>query len=176
LKYPNTPGHKSNGASLDAAVAMRAKAPTIRERVLIDITANGPSTPTQIAKRTGITFLSVRPRVSELIAAGKIIKSEATRESPHGATEHYYALPSGDIPAPSKPDASPRKRLSEMTADEAASAAEKAMSRYGCAYDRGYERRRAGRCDKSATDEAKRHMDTYRACMRRVEELRVGET
>lgn len=94
MSYPVEPGYKTGGASQKAAVAIKGKAPTIAAQVLAHIQENGPSTPTQISQEIGRSFLSVRPRCSELYKRGKIKKTEWTKESPHGGTEHYYALAS----------------------------------------------------------------------------------
>lgn len=77
-RYPHAPGHKARATSRDAARAMRAKAPTLRDRVLAAITA-GEASADQVAFLLGQSILSIRPRVAELAAMGKIVDSGKRR-------------------------------------------------------------------------------------------------
>lgn len=74
--YPLThPGFKDRGpygTSKAAADGIAPKAPSLRERVLNRLLA-GPQTPEAVADALGQHFTVVRPRFSELRAAGLIV-------------------------------------------------------------------------------------------------------
>jgi hypothetical protein len=74
MAYPETPGFKAIGPSSEAARKVTQRAATVRERVLRLLQSEHPSsfTSDQIAARLKISFLSVRPRVSELRLEGEI--------------------------------------------------------------------------------------------------------
>jgi hypothetical protein len=74
MTYPDTPGLKAAGPSSDAAQKVTPHAVTVRERVLQFLRSVHPAsfTSDQIAVRLGISFLSVKPRVSELRLQGEI--------------------------------------------------------------------------------------------------------
>jgi len=67
--YPTTPGWKKRDTSIEAAVSIAARAPKLRDRVLATIKASGHHglTADQVAARLGISILSARPRLSELV-------------------------------------------------------------------------------------------------------------
>lgn len=75
--YPDAPGWKARETSRAAAEAIAPKAATIRERVYAALKVQ-PGTPEQIAKRIGETVMNVRPRCSQLSAAG-LIEDSGTR-------------------------------------------------------------------------------------------------
>lgn len=66
--YPASPGFKENTTSRDAARAISAKAPTLRNRVLAAIKDAGPAglTADEAADKLGETVHAVRPRLTEL--------------------------------------------------------------------------------------------------------------
>lgn len=74
MSYPDSPGFKAVGPSSEAAQKVTQRATTVRERVLQFLRSHHPAsfTPDQIADRLEISFLSVRPRVSELHLQGEI--------------------------------------------------------------------------------------------------------
>lgn len=74
MSYPDSPGFKAVGPSSEAAQEMTQRATTVRERVLLFLRSQHPAsfTPDQIADRLEISFLTVRPRVSELHLQGEI--------------------------------------------------------------------------------------------------------
>lgn len=76
FSYPNGPGWKARETSRAAAEAIAPKAATIRERVFAALKVQ-PGTPEQIAKRIGEAVMNVRPRCSQLAAAGLIEDSGA---------------------------------------------------------------------------------------------------
>jgi hypothetical protein len=81
MSYPDTPGLKAIGPSSEAAQKVTQRATTVCERrVLQSLRSEHPAsfTSDQIAARLEISFLSVRPRVSELHLQGEI-KPDGTR-------------------------------------------------------------------------------------------------
>jgi predicted ArsR family transcriptional regulator len=82
--YPDHPGHRGNTeasreTSLSAANKVASAAKTQRDKVLaalLEVYPQGLSSD-QIADTIGVIRYSVRPRISELVAAGKV---EATNE------------------------------------------------------------------------------------------------
>jgi hypothetical protein len=80
MSYPDTPGFKAIGPSSEAARKVTQHASTVRERVVQFLRLEHPASfkSDQIAARLGISFLSVRPRVSELHLPGEI-KPDGTR-------------------------------------------------------------------------------------------------
>lgn len=81
--YPNTPGTKRTGTSKLAADSMRARAPTLRDRVLQNLQFL-PMTADQVAMALGQSILSIRPRLSELVAQGKIVETSERRRNQSG--------------------------------------------------------------------------------------------
>jgi hypothetical protein len=80
MRYPDSPGFKSRGTSSLAARRIAPHAGALRERVLAFLKANHPAafTTDEVADRLETSFLSVRPRLSEL-RRGELI--EPTAES-----------------------------------------------------------------------------------------------
>src|SRR5262245_28724776 len=74
MTYPETPGYKAVGPSSEAAKKVTGHAATIRERVFQFLQSEHPAsfTSDQIATHLGISFQSVRLRVSELHRQGEI--------------------------------------------------------------------------------------------------------
>ena len=70
--YPDAPGWKGRDTSKAAAQAIAPKAQSLRERVLVAVTAQ-PGSPEQIARRIGVPLMNVRPRLSELAARGLVV-------------------------------------------------------------------------------------------------------
>jgi hypothetical protein len=87
--YPRRPGFKARGPSEEAARRVAGEASRLRTAVLVELrqSPNG-RTADEIAASLRRSILSVRPRVSELHADGKIEPSEERRrnESGHSAT------------------------------------------------------------------------------------------
>jgi predicted transcriptional regulator len=81
--YPNHPGHKGGETSRAAAEAVAATAPDVRRQVMAAIVAR-PSTPEEIASAIGVDLYTVRPRCSELKAAGLIEDSGSRRATKAG--------------------------------------------------------------------------------------------
>lgn len=101
--YPNQAGFKAEGTSRDAADSVDAgtlaadsvDAGTLRLAVLVVLQSHGPMTPDECAEKLGLSVLSVRPRFTELKAAGRIIYAGDRRKNRSGR----YAEVCSAIPA-----------------------------------------------------------------------------
>lgn len=82
MAYPNEPGFQNTDTSVAAAVAMRDKAPTLRECVLDCIEDSAGLASFEIAARLGKSYRSVQPRTSELRAVGSIKDTGKRRVDP----------------------------------------------------------------------------------------------
>ena len=84
--YPLSPGYKTGGTSRDAARAVSASAPLLRERVFATIRDAGARglTPDETAAAIGESVLGVRPRFSELGKTGRIIPTGERRTNQSG--------------------------------------------------------------------------------------------
>jgi len=84
--YPDSPGFKEPSASRDAAIAVSASSPLLRERVYAVIRAAGPEglTPDEAALRLTETVLAVRPRFSELAKKSRIAPTGERRRNISG--------------------------------------------------------------------------------------------
>ncbi|WP_298800142.1 hypothetical protein [uncultured Devosia sp.] len=91
--YPKVPGFKRGDTSHDAAKVMRERAPTLRERVLGEFRAFGPMTPDECATSLRASILSIRPRVSELVADGLVVDTGARRMNESGMSAKVYRVP-----------------------------------------------------------------------------------
>jgi hypothetical protein len=82
--YPNTAGFKEKGSTSQEAAA-RVDADNLRGAALIAIRAN-PSTADEVASALGLSVLTIRPRLSELRALGKIVPNGERRKNASGAS------------------------------------------------------------------------------------------
>lgn len=82
-RYPSAPGYKRGGTSKAAADSMKEKAPTLRQKVL-DVLFHQDLTADECAAEIGKSLLSVRPRLTELLALGKIADTGITRTNDSG--------------------------------------------------------------------------------------------
>jgi hypothetical protein len=82
MSYPNEPGFQNTDTSIAAAVAMRSRAPTVRECVLDCIEDSAGLATFEIAARLGKSYRTVQPRTSELRAVGAIKDSGKRRIDP----------------------------------------------------------------------------------------------
>jgi predicted ArsR family transcriptional regulator len=92
-QYPQLPGWKEPTTSRDAALAIYAPAKNLRERVLTLLQSLAPDdglTADQIAVRLQRSPLSIRPRVSELAAAGKVRQTGHRSKNESGMTAHRW--------------------------------------------------------------------------------------
>lgn len=85
--YNGAPGYKEPTTAKDAAHAIKGRAQTLRERAL-DYIRQHPSTPDEVAAALGETVLAIRPRITELLNAGKIRKSGRRRYNISGMGAH----------------------------------------------------------------------------------------
>ncbi|HKT53615.1 MAG TPA: hypothetical protein VJP88_04140 [Caulobacteraceae bacterium] len=69
--YPDAPGHKARDTAKAAADLIAPRERSLRARVYDEI-AKRPGTPEDIAERLGEAVHSIRPRCSQLAAAGLI--------------------------------------------------------------------------------------------------------
>jgi hypothetical protein len=86
-RYPSAPGFKVEGPSREAAEAIKPAAKTLRDRVLTlvqSLDQGEALTADQIAFRLKRSPLSVRPRVSELAASGKLVRTETRGKNESG--------------------------------------------------------------------------------------------
>ncbi len=86
--YPNQPGNKTGGTSLEAAESMIGQAATLR-RAVMGLLYQQPYifdglTADEAAARLGRSVLSIRPRFTELLAAGLIRDSGRVRKNASG--------------------------------------------------------------------------------------------
>lgn len=70
-RYPDGAGWKAPGPSQEAAETTDAD--RIRERVYRWLRANGPHTADETATGLGLSVLTARPRLSELLAHGRLV-------------------------------------------------------------------------------------------------------
>ena len=83
FKYPNTPGFKRRATSEDAADAIVVKAFTLREKVYQLLKAK-PMTADECAEWLEESVLTIRPRLSELAKAERIVDSRERRKNVSG--------------------------------------------------------------------------------------------
>ena len=90
-RYPHSPGSKTGGASAKAAEAMKSRAPSLKARAfaLIDAAPEG-MTADECAEALGCSASGMRPRLSELYAEGKVVKSARVRRNASGLDAHVY--------------------------------------------------------------------------------------
>lgn len=81
FSYPSAPGFTEPTTSRDAAKATAGRAPRLRERVFEAVQHAGPDglTADQAACALAENVLSVRPRVAELAAAGRLVRTGERR-------------------------------------------------------------------------------------------------
>jgi hypothetical protein len=82
VRYPYSPGFKSRGTSSLAARRIAPHAEALRDRVVAFLKANYPApfTADEVAERLDTSFLSVRPRLSEL-RRSELIEPTAERRA-----------------------------------------------------------------------------------------------
>ena len=92
FSYPNRPGWKESTTSRDAAEKVAARAPSLRDQVLQLLVNVWPAgmTADEVASAIGRTEFSVRPRLSELREAGKILPTTMTRPNKSGVQARVW--------------------------------------------------------------------------------------
>ena len=88
-------GYKAEGTSQEAADESAKSAPFWRLMVLQDLNVNGPATADEIAARLKSSPLTIRPRVSELRAAGKIHDTGNRRKNAYGKRAAVWSITKG---------------------------------------------------------------------------------
>jgi hypothetical protein len=85
-RYPNDPGCKTGGTSRAAARRIAPHAMALRDRVHDFLKENYPAsfTADEVPNRLGVSILSARPRVTELLRSGVIIKTASRRKNRSG--------------------------------------------------------------------------------------------
>lgn len=94
-RYPFAPGSKP-GAGRDtsqaAAVAITPRANALRERAYSVIAELQPISADGVAARMRLSVLSVRPRVSELAAAGRIMRADGRAKNESGQSAAMWRV------------------------------------------------------------------------------------
>ena len=89
--YPTERAYKAAGTSQEAAEAAAPGAATLCAWTL-QILQRGPSTPEAVAKELGRDILSIRPRFTQLKAAGLIEKTAERRRSACGRSSTVWRV------------------------------------------------------------------------------------
>ena len=84
MTYPHDPGYKADGTSMDAAQSVAQCASDGRLICLRALVVHGPMTADEVAERTGLDRLYVRPRMSELTKLGSIRANGQRRRNQSG--------------------------------------------------------------------------------------------
>jgi hypothetical protein len=85
IRYPDHPGSKTSGASEDAANKIADTARLLRGKAL-SVLMSRPCTADEVAAELGVSVLSCRPRISELLKQGKIEDTGIRRRNESGQT------------------------------------------------------------------------------------------
>lgn len=91
-RYPSAPGFKDRDTSKQAAAAIAPVAATVRDLVADCYLFWGPMTADEVAGRLGLSILTVRPRVTELVKLGVIVDSGTRRRNASGRTAKVYQI------------------------------------------------------------------------------------
>ncbi len=92
MNYPFIPGFKPTApaTSREASPSCESAA-TLRARCIQSL-AICPGTADEIADRLGVSFLSIRPRISELRAQGTVVPSSVRRPNDSGKSAVVWQL------------------------------------------------------------------------------------
>lgn len=90
--YPLAPGYKDGDTSRQAAAAITPTVARIRDLVADCYLFYGPMTADEVAGRLGLSILTVRPRVTELVKLGIIADTGTRRRNASGHTAKVYEL------------------------------------------------------------------------------------
>lgn len=92
--YPARPGMKESGGTSEmAAAATVSRAVTLRETVLRTLRSNPLGlTADEIAERLEETPFTIRPRVSELVKQGRVIKTAERRRNTSGMSAAVHIV------------------------------------------------------------------------------------
>jgi len=81
--YPENPGFKVGGTSAIAAFEVKEDAKILREQCF-QVLLRGEMTADEVAFMLDKSVLSIRPRISELVAAGRVFKTGQRRKNESG--------------------------------------------------------------------------------------------
>jgi hypothetical protein len=100
MSYPDSPGFKSRGTSSLAARQIAPHAEALRDRVFAFLKANYPApfTADEVADRLDESFLSVRPRLSELRRNALIEPTAERRKNRSGMLARCWRAVGRDVP------------------------------------------------------------------------------
>jgi hypothetical protein len=103
-RYPHRPGFKRGGTSRTAANSISVYAETKRRDVLVEFVAAGERglTPDTCAKALNLSVLTVRPRCTELLAAGLLIPTGERRQNQSGMSAAVLKATEAGIRAANK--------------------------------------------------------------------------
>lgn len=90
--YPEFPGSKEPDTSRQAAVRIASRAETLRRAVLGLFQGGFLLTADECAERLGVNILSIRPRVSELVAQGLVAETTMRRLNASGMSAKVWRL------------------------------------------------------------------------------------
>lgn len=82
FRYPVGPGAQDRDTSREAAAEVRGKVPVLRAAALDVLERSNGLTADEVAGRLGMSILSIRPRITELLKLGKIRDSGDRRRNP----------------------------------------------------------------------------------------------
>lgn len=97
FQYPSAPGAQDRDTSRAAAAAIAPNASLLRGRVLALYERSKGLTADEAAGRLGLSILSVRPSVTELVRAGRLRDSGTRRKNGSGRSAIVWlpVYPSG---------------------------------------------------------------------------------
>jgi predicted ArsR family transcriptional regulator len=92
MSHPNGPGYEVRGTSRTAARRIAPHATTLRDRVRDFLRMNYPApfTADEVSDRLGVSFLSVRPRLSELRRSDLIEPTAERRKNKSGMSAQCW--------------------------------------------------------------------------------------
>ncbi|WP_316206019.1 hypothetical protein [Bradyrhizobium sp. SZCCHNR3058] len=88
MAYPTTPGSKTGGASEDAAKRIIGRAAMLRSTITDLMLKGYRLTADEIAAQMKESPFAIRPRCTELVKTGILIKTQDRRKNVSGATAH----------------------------------------------------------------------------------------
>jgi predicted ArsR family transcriptional regulator len=91
-RYPQIPGFKSRDTAEAAARSISSRAPRLRQLCLDQLMLFGPMSADECAANMRVDRLSIRPRFSELAAAGKIRDSGQRHKNASGRGAVVWSL------------------------------------------------------------------------------------
>lgn len=103
-RYPHRPGFKRAGTSRTAASSIAIYAETKRHDVLVEFVVAGERglTPDTCAKALNLSVLTVRPRCTELLAAGLLVPTGERRQNQSGMSAAVLKVTEAGIRAANK--------------------------------------------------------------------------